>query len=75
MVFPTMTAICQDSRELGRQAYELLANADASQSGEPKPSVVGTAWLEINHTTGRVPGRLTRVLPSGQRLETAANYA
>jgi DNA-binding LacI/PurR family transcriptional regulator len=75
MVFPMMTAICQDSRELGRQAFEHVARLSAKLPAEPKTSAVGTAWLEINHTTGRVPERPTRVLPSGQRLEALSNTA
>jgi DNA-binding LacI/PurR family transcriptional regulator len=72
MVFPTMTAVCQDSRELGRCAFELTLNLGSSPPDERKAtgprSVLGKAWLEINHTTGRAPAQATRVLPSGQRL-------
>jgi DNA-binding LacI/PurR family transcriptional regulator len=68
-VFPTMTAICQDSRELGRLAYELLLRHCSLQPEERQTSVLGNAWLEINHSTGRAPARATRVLPSGERLE------
>jgi DNA-binding LacI/PurR family transcriptional regulator len=74
MVYPMMTAICQDSRELGRQAFEKVANLSAKLP-EVKSSVTGAAWLEINHTTGRAPALPARVLPSGQRLEAAAKYA
>jgi DNA-binding LacI/PurR family transcriptional regulator len=69
MVFPMMTAICQDSRELGRQAFEQAARLSSKLPGGPMTTTVGTAWLEINHTTGRAPSIPTRVLPSGQRLE------
>ena len=35
-VEPTMTAICQDSRELGRLAYELLVQrCDGAENGQP----------------------------------------
>jgi DNA-binding LacI/PurR family transcriptional regulator len=75
LVFPSMTAVCQDSRELGRAAYELLLSlggiqSDAPDNGAPR-YILGKAWLEINHTTGRAPDQPTRVLPSGQRLEWA----
>ena len=69
-VYPTMTAICQDSRELGRLAYELLLRHCALQPEERETVVLGNAWLEVNHTTGRAPARPIRVLPSGERLET-----
>jgi LacI family transcriptional regulator len=69
MVSPTMTAICQDSRELGRRAFEQVTHLSARLPGEPKLTGAGAAWLEINHSTGRVPQRLVRVLPSGERLE------
>jgi DNA-binding LacI/PurR family transcriptional regulator len=73
MVYPTMTAVCQDSRESGRAAYELLLSLcnmprEEWESSEPRRAL-GNAWFEINHTTGRVPKQASRVLPSGQRLE------
>jgi len=69
-VFPTMTAVCQDSRELGRLAYEFLIRQCALQASERQTIVLGNAWLEINHSTGRAPARAIRVLPSGDRLDT-----
>jgi DNA-binding LacI/PurR family transcriptional regulator len=74
-IFPTMTAVCQDSQELGREAYQLLVNLCGSNQSTKDPlanrNVLGRAWLEINHSTGRAPVRATRVLPTGQRLEVA----
>ena len=57
MVYPTMTAVCQDSRESGRVAYELLISLcriprEEWEASEPR-RVVGNAWFEINHSTGR----------------------
>jgi LacI family transcriptional regulator len=69
-VFPTMTAVCQDSRGLGRSAYELLLRHCCLQPEERETVVLGSAWLEINHSTGRAPARSIRVLPSGERLES-----
>jgi DNA-binding LacI/PurR family transcriptional regulator len=75
MVFPIMTAVCQDSRELGRAAFDLLLDycgpQHATRETASPRSVLGKAWLEINHTTGRAPRQATRVLPSGQRLASA----
>jgi DNA-binding LacI/PurR family transcriptional regulator len=69
-VYPTMTAVCQDSRELGRLAFELLLRHCAMQPTERANVSLGSAWLEVNHSTGRAPSRPIRVLPSGKRLET-----
>ena len=33
-VYPVMTAICQDSRELGRRAFELLVRRTAKRPGK-----------------------------------------
>jgi LacI family transcriptional regulator len=69
-VSPTMTAICQDSRELGRLAFETLVQrcdaADELIQGE-----VGRAWLEINHSTARAPSEPVRIMPNGVRLPVA----
>jgi DNA-binding LacI/PurR family transcriptional regulator len=72
-VYPTMTAVCQDSRESGRAAYEILLSLctisrEEFEATKPR-SVVGKAWFEINHSTGRAPKQPSRVLPSGQRLD------
>lgn len=74
-VYPTMTAICQDSRELGRMAFELLVRHCGKRKPPEKPekAVLGNAWLEINHSTGRAPAGPIRVLPSGERLDTVAS--
>jgi LacI family transcriptional regulator, galactose operon repressor len=66
-VAPTMTAICQDSRELGRLALELLVQRCEGTDGEA-PGKLGKAWLEINHTTARVPSNPVRIMPNGERL-------
>jgi DNA-binding LacI/PurR family transcriptional regulator len=75
MTYPSMTAVCQDSREAGRAAFQLLLSLcsmprEMWEASEPR-LVLGNAWYEINHTSGRVPRQVSRVLPSGQRLELA----
>lgn len=70
-VFPTMTAICQDSTALGRLAYELLLRQCERRDLQREPDGLGRAWLEVNHTTGRVPERPIRILPNGDRLAVA----
>jgi len=68
-VVPTMTAICQDSRELGRLAFDLLLRRCDGKNGDGHASGLGgKAWLEINHTTARVPAQSVRVMPNGERL-------
>jgi DNA-binding LacI/PurR family transcriptional regulator len=68
-VYPSMTAVCQDSCSLGRHAFEMLVKQCASKIVDAEPQPPGTAWLEINHSTGRVPERPIRILPNGDRLE------
>ena len=70
-VYPTMTAICQDSSELGQLAYELLLRQCVLPSTPLETNGLGKAWLEINHTTGRVPEKSIRILPNGERLAVA----
>lgn len=67
-VVPTMTAICQDSRELGRLAYELLLRRCDEPEDGGYAGGLGKAWLEINHTTARVPATSIRIMPNGERL-------
>ena len=67
-VVPAMTAICQDSRELGRQAYELLIQLCEGVDDDRQVDGLGLAWLEINHTTARVPSVPVRIMPNGERL-------
>jgi LacI family transcriptional regulator len=69
-VEPTMTAICQNSRELGRLAFEMLVERCEGLDGEALGEL-GKAWLEINHTTSRVPSELVRIMPNGERLPVA----
>jgi LacI family transcriptional regulator len=67
-VVPTMTSICQDSRELGRLAFELLLRrSDEPEDGRLEEGP-GKAWLEINHTTTRVPSNPVRIMPNGDRM-------
>jgi DNA-binding LacI/PurR family transcriptional regulator len=69
-VVPCMTSICQDSRQLGRLAYELLLRrCDEPKNGKIHGSL-GKAWLEINHTTGRAPTKAIRIMPNGERVSS-----
>jgi DNA-binding LacI/PurR family transcriptional regulator len=68
-IFPKMTAVCQDSRELGRRAFELLMRRCSNRPGKQESIVLGEAWLEINHTTGWARSQSVRILPNGDRLQ------
>lgn len=72
-VYPAMTAVCQDSRELGRKAYDLLVRNSSSVPRNDETLPLGKAWLEINHSTGRAPAQPIRVLPDGTRLSSPKN--
>jgi DNA-binding LacI/PurR family transcriptional regulator len=70
-VSPTMTAICQDSRQLGRLAFEMLVRwCNLKTPGEQ--GSFGRAWLEINHTTARAPVKPVRIMPNGERLSAVS---
>jgi LacI family transcriptional regulator len=67
-VIPHMTAICQDSCDLGRQAFELLLQRCERTDDDRHIEGLGVAWLEINHTTARAPAKAVRIMPNGERL-------
>lgn len=70
-VYPRMTAVCQDSRVLGRVAFETLLKTIAGGAPIERTDSRCKAWLEINATTGPAPGQVTRVLTHGVRLPAA----
>jgi DNA-binding LacI/PurR family transcriptional regulator len=67
LIYPTMTAICQDSRLLGQTAFERVVGL---LSGESKTQQTGghSAWLEINETTAPPPEVAYHVLPNRTRV-------
>jgi DNA-binding LacI/PurR family transcriptional regulator len=67
-VAPAMSAICQDSRQLGRLAYELLLQQCDGLEDVKSSEGLGIAWLEINHTTARAASKAVRIMPNGERL-------
>jgi DNA-binding LacI/PurR family transcriptional regulator len=76
LVYPRMTAVCQDSRHLGQAAFELVRRVasgeqPASFNGLPKHA----AWLEINETTAPPPEAPSHVLPNRTRLPVGARPA
>ena len=66
LIYPKMTAICQDSRRLGQAAFERVV---ALVAGEAPSGLRGhSAWLEINETTAPPPEVAYHVLPNRTRL-------
>lgn len=70
-VYPKMTAVCQDARQLGYAAFSELARAIESGSGKQPTDCDSACWLEINNSTGPPPEQATRILPDGTRLQIA----
>ena len=71
-VYPRMTAVCQDARQLGSDAFLELARAVQAGSGERPQNRISATWLEINKSTGQPPAEPVRVLPDGTRLLVAS---
>jgi len=71
-VFPLMTAVCQDARQLGCDAFAELARAvEGGRNAKPN-DCVSNCWLEINNSTGQPTAAAVRILPDGSRLLVAA---
>lgn len=68
LIYPKMTAICQDSRMLGQVAFERLLARIAGNDAEAPAGRGQTAWLEINETTAPPPEIAYHVLPNRTRL-------
>lgn len=63
MVFPRLSAICQDSKELGQEAFETLCRLIDKPTETDLGSRRQLAWFEIHDTTGPAPARVNRFLP------------
>ncbi len=71
-VYPRMTAICQDARQLGYEAFMLLARSLTNGlHTRPVQETLGT-WLEINGTTQQPTDSPARVLPDGTRMQASS---
>jgi DNA-binding LacI/PurR family transcriptional regulator len=70
-VYPRMTAICQDARQLGYEAFSELAQVVEAGNGAECQHRISKTWLEINNTTGRPPENAVGILPDGTRLVAA----
>jgi DNA-binding LacI/PurR family transcriptional regulator len=74
LVYPRMTAVCQDSKHLGQIAFEHVVRLAAGGPGETNGASNGKqlAWLEINETTAPPPESPSHVLPNRTRLPVEA---
>lgn len=66
-VYPRITAVCQNTEELGYEATSWLVQRLGSDEAPPCRKVL-SAYLEINQTTGGPTERPARILPNGVRL-------
>ena len=70
LIYPKMTAICQDSRMLGQVAFARLAARLAGREERDFGVSSQAAWLEINETTAPPPEIAYHILPNRTRLAT-----
>ncbi len=70
-IYPKMTAVCQDARQLGYEAFTELARAVEAGNGSRCRNRISSTWLEINNSTGQPPENSVGILPDGTRLEAA----
>lgn len=71
MVFPRMTAVCQDSMQLGQEAFETicrLMDGDSAQEIAPRRQ---QAWFEIHDSAGPPTSNVKRFLPNNRSAALA----
>jgi DNA-binding LacI/PurR family transcriptional regulator len=68
LIYPRMTAVCQDSRQLGERAFRQVASLIAGEPARREVSDGLSAWFEINETTAPPPEVAYHVLPNRTRL-------
>jgi DNA-binding LacI/PurR family transcriptional regulator len=68
LLYPRMTAVCQDSVLLGRVAFDCVSRLIQGEALSNRANFVQSAWLEINSTTAPPPAEHFRVLTNGMRL-------
>jgi len=66
-VYPTLTAVCQDTHEIGLEAGIWLGRKIVGQVSEPLHKIL-PATLEINQTTGVPPQNTVRLAPNGNAI-------
>ena len=66
-VYPKMSAVCQDARQLGYDAMTALTRSLIDDSSMPIRKALPT-WLELHGTVGQPPATCVRILPDGSRM-------
>ena len=66
-IYPKMSAICQDARQLGYEAARALTQQLTENTIVPVQAAYPT-WMELHGTVGPPPAVAVRVLPDGMRL-------
>lgn len=69
MVYPKLSAVCQDSQQIGEAAFQKVCQLIDGKNLDPNDSKSYEAWFEIHDTTGPAPAQVKRFLP-GSRLST-----
>ncbi len=67
MVNPVMSAVCQDTSQIGQEAARWLGTRVMGESGDPLQRVFH-ASLMINHTTGSPPCDSVQLQPDGSPI-------
>ncbi len=68
MVHPRMSAVCQDSRLLGKMAFEEVIRITSQPTGQHPKSEAQPAWLEIGNSSAPPPNEPGKILPTGTRV-------
>ncbi len=66
-VFPTFTAVCQDTQKVGYESALWLMNRIDDRASESLQHVL-SASFEVNRSTGIAPTEAVRILPNGTRV-------
>lgn len=75
LLYPKMTAVCQDSRLLGQMAFQRVLELIDSSGKSAAASRPHAAWLEINETTAPPPEFADHVLPNRTRVASSHRSA
>lgn len=67
-VYPTMSAVCQDTKALSRSAFRLLLNRIERTQDECSNQAQHPAWLDLGGTTSSPPHNPQRVLMAGNSI-------
>ncbi len=71
-VFPEMSAVCQDARQMGYEAMTALTQMILDDRSQQVQKMMPT-WLELHGTTAQPPSDPVRILPGGTRISAAGS--